>query len=269
MSLRSSGESATGKYYGGKQSGSYHDPKREGFYFYKDPEEAKKEEEKTEVKSQAPETDPWKMPVDDFKKILEEIRKTAVQIPTEENVTEYIKMQDVARRKARAFTNVYLLTLKKHPEYDASSGYPDAVPGRAALYADQSEEIGRTLNEASEDFALIYLYSKSCKLCEAQDRIMAMFSRRFPEWNIRRIDIGENPEIAERLKITAVPSAVLVFRNTGEHIPVSAGVVALGELTGNIHKGIRYLRGDISAEQFSTYDFERGGVFDPTAVPEN
>lgn len=271
--LPPSGESATGRYYGGNRSGSYHDPKKEGFYFYKDPEEAKKEEkkreEKAEVKSQAPEIDPFKMPADDFKKLLDDTRKRAVQSPTEENVMEYIKLHDIARRKARAFTNVYLLTLQKHPEYNVSAQYPDAVPGRAALYSEQSGEIRDTLNKSSEEFALIYLYNEPCRLCEAQDRVMTMLSGRYPEWNIRRVNVDENRDIAERLKITSVPSTILVFRQTGEHIPVSAGVVSLGDLTGNIHKGIRYLRGEISAEQFSTYDSELGGVFDPAAVPKD
>ena len=57
----------------------------------------------------------WKMHPDDFQEYLNQVTKFAVQFPTEKNVTQYLKIQDVARRKSVAFAAVVDFIGQKNP----------------------------------------------------------------------------------------------------------------------------------------------------------
>ena len=66
---------------------------------------------------------------DDFQALLTDFQKKAVWRPTPENVEEYYYVQDIARRKALAFTNVAEYVMQKDPELSLSKDYPTVVPG--------------------------------------------------------------------------------------------------------------------------------------------
>ncbi|MHB8811445.1 MAG: conjugal transfer protein TraF, partial [Desulfobulbaceae bacterium] len=56
----------------------------------------------------------WDMHPDDFQKLLMDLQKEAVRRPTEQNVFDYLVMQDMARRKAAAYANVAAYVTQKH-----------------------------------------------------------------------------------------------------------------------------------------------------------
>jgi conjugal transfer pilus assembly protein TraF len=59
-----------------------------------------------------------------------------------------------------------------------------------------------------------------------------------------------------------VPTIILVYRHSQDPITVSAGVVSLEDMEERIYRGMRLLAGEISPEEYSLYDFQRGGAFD-------
>ena len=101
----------------------FYEKQKEGWFWYHDPQpEPKKtpEEEDSQVqrlpqqqKNSYRGTDLeqvglealWDMYPDDFQELLDHVQNLAVQAPTEENTLRYLVMQDVARRKALAYTN--------------------------------------------------------------------------------------------------------------------------------------------------------------------
>ncbi|MDP2103361.1 MAG: hypothetical protein Q8K26_00375, partial [Candidatus Gracilibacteria bacterium] len=50
------------------------------------------------------------------------------------------------------------------------------------------------------------------------------------------------------------------------YIPVASGVVALDELEQTLYRSIRLLNGQITPQEYSVYDFQKGGGLDPASI---
>lgn len=206
----------------------------------------------------------WNMYPDDFTALLDDFKKQAVQAPTEENVQGYLTMQDLARRKAYAYSNVTQVVLQKHPELSVERDYPVAGPGKEALRQMNEQDLSGRILAARTHYALIYFYKNGCPYCEAQEKILSYFvdSRK---WTVKGVDISASPELAARFNIAITPSLLLIKQGNDGYLPLSSGVISLNELEERIYNGVRLLDGEITPEQFNMREFQRGGSFDTTA----
>jgi len=237
---------------------------QKGWYWY-EVEKERKEEPSAEEDSPSPfdtSVDPRGMSVEEFRELLEKTKNDAVANPSVENMLKYIELQDVARRKALAFANVYQLVMQKHPEFTTASTNPTAVPGIDALHALKSEEVESEIYAAKNDFALIYFYKPDCQFCRAQNGILQYFTDKYG-WSIKAVNLYDEPEPAYRFNVTTVPYILTVYKATGEYMPVTVGVSSLNELEQKLYRAIRYLRGEVTPSQFSIYNYDLGGPGDP------
>lgn len=237
---------------------------QKGWYWY---EVEKDKKEKATAELDAPtlldtSADPWEMPVEEFKELLEKTKNIAVANPTIENMFKYIDLQDVARRKALAFANVYQLVMQKHPEFTTASTNPTAVPGIDALHALKSEEVESEIYAAKNDFALVYFHKPDCQFCRAQNGILRYFTDKYG-WSIKTVNLYDDLESAYRFNVMTVPYVLTVYKATGEYMPVTVGVASLNELEQKLYRAIRYLRGEVTPSQFSIYNYDLGGPGDP------
>lgn len=234
---------------------------KQGWYWYK-AEKKSKDKEKVEKKDTV-RLNPWTMPAKDFKKMLNDTLDMAVTEPTVENVTRYVELQDIARKKALAFTNVFQLVVQANPQYSTLSQNPTIRPGIKALTVMRREEVSTCIDNATGDFALLYFYRPDCHFCAVQNSILAFFTDNRP-WLVKKVNIYEHPEAALRFNVTTVPYILLVSREFGEYMPVSVGVVSLNDFEDRLCRSVKFMRHEISPEQFSLYDFQKGGAGDPT-----
>ncbi|MCR4286538.1 MAG: conjugal transfer protein TraF [Deltaproteobacteria bacterium] len=242
----------------------YGDAIQKGWYWY-EVEKERKEEPAAEEDSPPPfdtTMDPWSMSVEEFKILLEKTKNDAVANPTIENMLKYIEMQDMARRKALAFANVYQLVMQKHPEFTTASTNPTAVPGIDALHTMKSEEVESEIYAAKNDFALVYFHKPDCQFCRAQNGVLRYFTDKYG-WSIKAVNLYDEPEPAYRFNVTTVPYILTVYKATGEYMPVTVGVASLNELEQKLYRAIRYLRGEVTPSQFSIYNYDLGGPGDP------
>lgn len=249
----------------------YRDYKR-GWYWYEQEKAKPKKDEKTEKpKHRIPSMKDytievlWNMHPDDFQPLLLDFQKKAVMNPSEQNVKEYYDIQDIARRKSLAFSNATAYVMQKYPELNVANDYPTATPGRAALTRMQSGEIKGKLTRAKGDFGLIYFYSPSCQYCIEQGKIVGMFENHYG-WEIKRVNRDEEVRLADMFNVRMVPYLVLIYRYGKDAIPVAAGVTSLADMEERIYRGVRLLAKEITPEEYSTYDFQKGRTFD-TGVP--
>lgn len=237
---------------------------KKGWYWYEveKEEEASEEPEEKAVEAASP-VDPWKMSAGDFRKLLEETRDRAVAEPTVENVTRYIVLQDVARRKSAAFAAVYQMVMQTRPEFSTASEYPWTNPGIRALVSMRSREVHSTIEEAAGDFAMVYFHRPDCRFCQAEEKVLAYFIERYASWEIKKVDVYKEPTAAARFGASIVPYILVVYRETGEYMPVSAGVVSLTDLELRLYRSIRYLKGETTPSRFLLYGFQDQGPADP------
>lgn len=262
---------------------TYYDDRKRGWYWYERiPEKPKETKEKQEKKQEPkPEQKPeerivtrklpslkeysteqlWNMHPDDFQKLLTEFHKKAVMKPTEENMYEYLVVYDIARRKSLAVANVQTAMMQKHPEFNVGSDYPVVSPGRGAYTRATSKEITNKIASGKNDFGLIYFYADNCEYCIEQNNILKYFIDKYG-WETKKIEVNSNPRIASRFNVENVPYLMLIYKKSDDYFPVSAGVISLNDMEERIYRGMRLLAGEITMDEYSIYDFQKGGTFD-------
>jgi conjugal transfer pilus assembly protein TraF len=249
---------------------SYEDYKN-GWYWYEViPEKEDQPEDETPKKSSIPEysyDQLWKMHPDAFQDHSNQVTKIAVQFPTEKNVTEYLKVQDVARRKSVAFAAVVDLIGQKNPQFSTEDVYPLTAPGRVALTSMQSREYDDVIFQAKDEFGLIMFSQIGCEFCDAQKSILTFFENQY-RWPVRLVDILDNPNFAAQFGIEQTPSIILVQKNSQDYLPVSSGVISMSNLKKRLYRSIRYMQGKISPEQWALYEFEKQSGHDPLKFVE-
>ena len=88
----------------------------------------------------------------------------------------------------------------------------------------------------------------------------------FYHWDIKRIDINQNPQAAAFFGVESTPTLILIYKdNDKDFIPISSGVVAVSEIAQSLYRGMRLLKGEITPEEWSMYEHQKGGEFDPNA----
>jgi conjugal transfer pilus assembly protein TraF len=266
-----------------QEGNRFYSDTKHGWFWYEDPpavrEEESEEPEMPPIDQKASQTirkEPsldnysietlWTMHPDDFQSLLNGLQKKAVQTPTEQNILEYLTMQDVARRKALAYTNAVQYVTQKHTGlFNINQVYPVAGPGVSARVQLQQEEISGAIDRARDDHALIMFTSPGCPYCVRQEQIMSFFVERYG-WQIKSVDISRQPEAASRFNITVTPTLLLIKRGQDASMPVATGVITLSELERKLYQAIRYLRGETAMDSFMTYNFQKGGAFDPASI---
>ncbi len=256
-------------------AGYYTDSGKGWWWYQKEPEKKEtkeKEPKKTKVKKVPALSDYsydeiWNMHPDDFEKFAEGLKRKAVQNPSEENVKDYYEVQEIARKKALAFTNVAQYVWQKYPELTTAKDYPIATPGNLSRVGQIQEEKTRKLRDNREEFALIYFYKNDCGYCQQQP-IIDWFTNA-TGWQVKRINIEENPGLAGRFGIEITPAMILIQKGNQNSFPVSNGLITAEEIEDKTYRAVRLLKGEITPEDFSLYDFQKGGGFDVKKRPLN
>jgi conjugal transfer pilus assembly protein TraF len=249
----------------------YGDAKRGWWWYEKIPLEKRDRDEKVEDgKKRSPRLSDytmeelWNMYPDDFQAVLMAFQKKAVQVPSENNVREYYVVQDIARRKSLAFANVSAAVMQKYPDLSVAADYPITAPGRNAEVSQRTDEIESRIRSAREEFALIYFSSAGCPYCAEEGSILSLFVEKYG-WEIREIDIEREAAVSSVFGIETTPTLLLIYRGSADHITVSAGVASMAEIEEKLYRGIRLLKNEITPEEYSLYEFQRGGAFDVRA----
>lgn len=250
-------------------SASYYTDSATGWWWYqKEPEKpAEKPARKKKPAKPAPSLKDytyeqiWEMHPDQFQEFAEALKKKAVQKPSEENVKEYFEVQEIARKKALAFSNVAQFVWQKYPELTTKKDYPITTPGNLARISQINEERQRILRDNRDDFALIYFQRPDCSYCDEQSRILDWFTNE-TGWTVKRVNIQENPGLAAKFSVEITPTLILIQKGNQDYLPVSAGVISADEIEDKAYRAVRLLKGDISPEEYSLYEFQKGGGFD-------
>ena len=251
----------------------FYDKSRQGWFWYEDPPAAAQDQEEPGAKPRDTITldafsmeDLWNMHPDDFQSLLNGVQKQAVQFPTEQNVLEYLTIQDIARRKALAYTHTASYVTQKYSDlFRMNQVYPTAGPGITARVQMQRDEIAETLNLGKADHALLFFVNPRCSYCEKQRQILAYFVEKYG-WQLRTVDIVKEPDAAARFNITVTPTLLLIKRGNPESMPVATGVIALSELERKLYRAIRYLSGMTGSDNFLLYDFQTDSALDPRSI---
>jgi conjugal transfer pilus assembly protein TraF len=196
-----------------------------------------------------------------IRKLIEQQRDYAATVLTVDAVADFWRLQDFARRKARAFAGVTQLALLQNPELNARSANPMVGDARAEMTAEKDALRRRYLRSRSQEFALVMFSRASCGYCRVQWPIIQRFQDE-TGWQVTLQDIDQKPDLGRRFGVEVTPTTMLIRRNSRQRMVIATGVEAYPNLVQTAYQAVRLLSGDIRPEQFLTGAGEEGGFFD-------
>jgi conjugal transfer pilus assembly protein TraF len=199
-----------------------------------------------------------------IRKLIEQQRDYAATVLTIDAVADFWRLQDFARRKARAFAGVTQIAMLQHPELNSKSANPMVGDARDQLLAQKDELRRRYLRAQARDFALVMFSRATCGYCRVQWPILQRFQEEMG-WQVTLMDIDRRPELAQRFGVEVTPTTMLIRRGSQQRMVVATGVEAYPNLAQMAYQAVRLLTGDIRPEQFLTGAGEEDGFFDALA----
>ncbi|WP_256215381.1 conjugal transfer protein TraF [Sphingobium sp. AP50] len=240
---------------------------RQGYWWYEAPPAAvdTKEQQEAVEKPVIPpmaELARWSPPR--IRKLIEAQRDYAATALTVDAVSDFWRLQDFARRKARAFAGVTQIAMLAHPELSAKSANPMVGDARAALGAHKEAARRTYLRANAHTYALVMFSRRSCGYCQVQWPIAQRFQEEFG-WQVIRQDLDVHPELSQRFGVEVTPTTMVIKRDSQQRMAIASGVEAYPNLSAMAYQAVRLLNGDIRPEQFMTGAGEEGGFFDALA----
>lgn len=199
-----------------------------------------------------------------IRKLIEEQRDYAATVLTVEAVADFWRLQDFARRKARAFAGVTQLAMLQHPELNSRSANPMVGDARAGMTAEKDALRQRYLRSRSQEFALVMFSRVSCGYCRVQWPIIQRFQDE-TGWQVTLQDIDQRPDLGRRFGVEVTPTTMLIRRGSQQRMVIATGIEAYPTLVQTAYQAVRLLSGDIRPEQFLTGAGEENGFFDALA----
>jgi conjugal transfer pilus assembly protein TraF len=197
-------------------------------------------------------------------KLIEDQRDYAATVLTVDAVSDFWRLEDFARRKARAFAGVTQIAMLQHPELNSKSANPMVGDARDQLLAFKDDARRRYLRSKSQEFALVMFSRTSCGYCRVQWPIVQRFQEEMG-WQVTLMDLDQRPDLGERFGVEITPTTMVIRRNSRQKMVIASGVEAYPNLSQMAYQAVRLLTGDIRPEQFMTGAGEEDGFFDALA----
>jgi conjugal transfer pilus assembly protein TraF len=194
---------------------------RRGYWWYQAPEAEAKEEPSELAKPSIPpmaELATWTPPK--IRKLIEDQRDYAATVLTVEAVTDFWRLEDFARRKARAFAGITQIAMLQNPELNSKSANPMVGDARAQLSAEKDTIRTRYLRAHANEFALVMFSRAACGYCRVQWPIVQRFQDE-TGWQVTRIDLDQRPETGARFGVEVTPTTMLIRRGSAQRMIVA------------------------------------------------
>ncbi|MEZ0498093.1 conjugal transfer protein TraF [Sphingomonas sp. IW22] len=197
-------------------------------------------------------------------KLIVEQRDYAATVLTIDAVADFWRLQDFARRKARAFAGVTQLAMLTHPELNAKAANPMVGEARDALGAQKDQVRRQYLRAHAGEFALVMFARESCGYCKVQWPIVQRFQDDMG-WQVSLMDLDRRPDLKQRFGVEVTPTTMVIRRGSPQRMVIAAGVETYPNLAQMAYQAVRLLSGDIRPEQWLTGAGEEDGFFDALA----
>jgi len=181
--------------------------------------------------------------------------------PTPENSEKFMRLLDIARRRALGVANLVKFTIMKNPQYNLERDIPIAQGAQVVKTRLEGQEQANKIRSSRRDFGLVYFYSTTCSYCVEQSGVVDIFAKR-SGWEIEEVDVNTRPALAAKFNIQTTPTIVLIRRGVKDFLTLSVGVATLRELEERVYQAIRYLNGEVKPTELTLRESQEGGSHD-------
>lgn len=246
-----------------KGLGEASEAEKRGYWWKKEPPpQVEEEAEHRELGPPPSEEQLLAMHPQEVEKLVEEYREYALWRMNEDTVRWYFQMQDFARRRARAFMNVTELVMLQNPSLNMQTVYPTNPAGQQARAIQRAGDRETRIHQDRERAALVMLTRPGCGYCDAQRGVLQHFQNKFG-WEIAEVDVEAHPDMALKFGAETTPTTIVIFRDSSAWQPVALGVETLEGLEDGVYRALRFVGGEVQADQYTLQKFQDGGLYDP------
>jgi conjugal transfer pilus assembly protein TraF len=225
----------------------YYERHGEGWFWYQDPEPVvESKPEKAEVPSPAPPepADPVAA-LAAFQKAIEVAKARAILAPTEEHLKAYLRLNQLALRRAGDFAQAWQRAVWTTPDLDTRLTNPVNDQAVQVFNDEKLRLVDRFLAETARSHGLFFFFKGACPFCHRFAPVLKAFAKTYGFHVIPvSLDGGTLPEfphprastqVAVQLEVDTVPALFLVNPRERAIHPVAFGYVSWRELRERIY----------------------------------
>ena len=231
---------------------SYWRDRERGWFWYDDPLPERNEGPKPKPKAvptisapTAPKRPSELVEFEALQKRVEDLRNIAIINPSEQNIRNYLNIQNFVIEKASTFADVAQRVIWATPELDPTvTGRPVNAKALEVFDREQAGARTNTVAQLSQTHALFFFFRSDCPYCHQFAPLLKDFEAKFglkivpisvdggglPEFRSPRVDNG----IARTLDVRQVPALFLAEPRGGKITPIGYGVLSESELLERI-----------------------------------
>lgn len=175
-----------------------------------------------------------------LRKAVREAKAKAILTPTDENVANYIELQNSVVNQATKFSQVWQRVLLESPNLDYNVLHPAESQGRKTFYAQHDIAIESAISKYRNKYGMFFFYRGNNPLDRALSNTVSNFTtsekialvpisidgKKLPVFKDSQINRGQ----AEAIGVKAYPALILVNPKTKETIPINYGFASEEEL---------------------------------------
>jgi conjugal transfer pilus assembly protein TraF len=232
---------------------SYWRDRERGWFWYDDPLPERNEGPKPKSKAvptistpTAPRKASELVEFEALQKRVEDLRNIAIINPSEQNIRNYLDIQNFVIEKASTFADVAQRVIWATPELDPTvTGRPVNAKALEVFDREQAGARTNTVAQLSQTHALFFFFRSDCPYCHQFAPLLRDFEAKFglkivpisvdggglPEFRNPRVDNG----IARTLDVRQVPALFLAEPGDGKITPIGYGVLSESELLERIY----------------------------------
>jgi conjugal transfer pilus assembly protein TraF len=220
----------------------FYNQNEQGWYWY---DENKIQNENDVLHNPQMTIESAKIELETLKQSIEDKKALALMYPTEQNIKEYVQLQNEVNRRSEEFAMTWQKVIIKNPELDHTVKNPTNAVARRVYHEDQAQQKKSSVSSFTNKYGLFFFFRSNCPYCHKFSPILKMFEEEYgitvvpvsldgkglPEYPHPKADNG----IASKLNVDIVPAVIAVDPKSGEIVPVSYGLVSVDELSYRIN----------------------------------
>ena len=207
------------------------------FFGYK--KEIIKEENKDEIKKSVDiPKNLDKMTADEIAKLIIDSKKIAISFQTDENIHNYIQLQNYATKKSEQFDIKWQQALLKDSSLDLSATAAKSTFARNASTADKANKRAQFWKENINNIGIVAFFDEKEKEVNiAQNKVLFFLNQDYPELAIRTIFKDEHSSLIKEHGVGVTPDIFIVYKDENSNANwyrVKTGLTTKNEILDNI-----------------------------------
>ncbi|BAK73181.1 conjugal transfer protein TraF [Arcobacter sp. L] len=175
---------------------------------------------------------------DEISKLIIDSKKIAVSFPTDENIHNYIQLQNYATKKSENFAIKWQQALLKDSSLDLSATASKSTFARNATSANKTNKRAQFWKENIDNIGIVAVMDKNEKeINTAQDKVLFFLNQDYPALAIRTIFKDEHTSLVKEQGIGVTPDIFIVHKDKNENANwyrIKTGLTTKNEILDNI-----------------------------------